>query len=105
MVMSRTVFRMACVVGMIGFLMPALATEQVYHPVSPSLGGNPSNGPFLLSTAQAQGEGVNSGNQGPNLTPLLNSLGATAGAAANGNGGQASGNSVANPLANSARMP
>ena len=103
--MSRTVFRMACVVGVIGFLTPAFATEQVYHPVSPALGGNPSNGPFLLSTAQAQGEGVNSGNQGPNLTPLLNSLGASAGGAANGNAGQASGNSVANPLANSSRMP
>jgi curli production assembly/transport component CsgF len=74
MVMSRTVFRMACVVGMIGFLTPALATEQVYHPVNPALGGNPTNGTFLLSTAQAQGQGVNSGNQGPNLTPLLNSL-------------------------------
>ena len=77
-VMSKTVFRMACVVGMIGFLTPALATEQVYHPISPALGGNPTNGPFLLSTAQAQGQGVNSGNQGPNLTPLLNSLSNTA---------------------------
>ena len=76
--MGKTGFQVVCVAGMIGFSTPAFATEQVYHPVSPSLGGNPSNGPFLLSTAQAQGQGVNSGNQGPNLTPLLNSLSNTA---------------------------
>ena len=76
--MTKTGFRIACLVGTIGLLSsaltPALATEQVYHPISPALGGNPTNGPFLLSTAQAQGEGVNSGNNGPtinfpNLTP------------------------------------
>ena len=72
--MGKTGFQVVCVAGMIGFLTPAFATEQVYHPVNPALGGNPTNGTFLLSTAQAQGQGVNSGNQGPNLTPLLNSL-------------------------------
>jgi curli production assembly/transport component CsgF len=102
MVMSKTVFRMACVAGMIGFLTPAFATEQVYHPISPALGGNPSNGTFLLSTAQAQGEGVNSGNQGPNLTPLLNGLGSAAGGAA---GGAATGSTVANPTGSAAKMP
>lgn len=30
------------------------ATELVYQPVNPNFGGNPLNGSFLLSTAQAQ---------------------------------------------------
>jgi curli production assembly/transport component CsgF len=109
MAMSKTVFRMACVAGVIGFLTPAFATEQVYHPVSPALGGNPSNGPFLLSTAQAQGEGVNSGNQGPNLSGLTNALGNLGNGSNGSNGGSngngSTGNSVANPLASSSRMP
>jgi hypothetical protein len=65
--MGKTGFRVVCVVGAIGFLTPAFATEQVYHPVNPALGGNPLNGSLLLSSAQAQGEGVNSGNQGPTI--------------------------------------
>jgi curli production assembly/transport component CsgF len=101
MAMGKIGFRVVCVAGAIGFLTPAFATEQVYHPISPALGGNPNNGPFLLSTAQAQGEGVNSGNQGPNLAPLLNSLGA----AANNAGQGASGSTVANPTGSAARMP
>jgi curli production assembly/transport component CsgF len=36
----------------------AFATEQVYRPVSPTFGGNALNGNFLLSTAQAQGNGT-----------------------------------------------
>lgn len=72
--MGKTGFRVMCVVSAIGFSTPAFATEQVYHPVNPALGGNPLSGTLLLSTAQAQGQGVNSGNQGPNLAPLLNSL-------------------------------
>jgi curli production assembly/transport component CsgF len=52
----------------------ARATEQVYHPVSPTFGGNPLNGTFLLSTAQAQGAGVKSGNQGPDLSGLTSAL-------------------------------
>ena len=86
--MGKTGFRVVCVVGMIGFWTPAFATEQVYHPVNPALGGNPLSGTLLLSTAQAQGQGVNSGNQGPNLTPLLNSLANTA-----------------NPTTNATKMP
>ena len=97
--MGKTGFRLVYFVGAIGFLTPAFATEQVYHPVSPALGGNPLNGAFLLSTAQAQGEGVNSGNQGPNLTPLLNSLGSAT------NNAGASGSSVANPTGSAAKMP
>jgi curli production assembly/transport component CsgF len=54
--------------------MPACASEMVYHPVNPTFGGNPLNGTFLLSTAQAQGEGVKSGNQGPDLSGLNNAL-------------------------------
>ncbi len=53
---------------------PASASEMVYHPVIPTFGGNPLNGTFLLSTAQAQGEGVKSGQQGPDLTGLDNAL-------------------------------
>ncbi len=87
--MSKTGFRIACLVGAIGFASPVLATEQVYHPISPTLGGNPSNGTFLLSTAQAQGEGVNSGNNGPTINfPAINT-------GTGGNGGGGSGGSGA----------
>jgi curli production assembly/transport component CsgF len=53
---------------------PAVASEMVYHPVIPAFGGNPLNGSALLSTAQAQGEGVKSGSQGPDLSGLNNAL-------------------------------
>jgi curli production assembly/transport component CsgF len=53
---------------------PVFASEMVYHPVTPTFGGNPLNGTFLLSTAQAQGEGVKSGAQGPDLSGLSNAL-------------------------------
>ncbi|MFA3790081.1 curli assembly protein CsgF [Aliiglaciecola sp. SL4] len=33
---------------------PLLATELVYEPINPSFGGNPLNGSFLLSKANAQ---------------------------------------------------
>jgi curli production assembly/transport component CsgF len=119
--MSKTGFRIACLVGAIGFvspvLTPVLATEQVYHPISPALGGNPSNGTFLLSTAQAQGEGVNSGNNGPTInfpstfTPTTPTTGA-GNNGANGNGSSGSGatsqtfrHSVANPLGTNSGMP
>ena len=88
--MGKVVFGVACVLGVVTFLSPAFATEMVYHPVSPTFGGNPDNGAFLLSTAQAQGEGVNSGNQGPNLSGLANAL---------------SGMTVANPTTNAATNP
>lgn len=52
----------------------SIASEQIYRPVSPTFGGNPLNGNFLLSTAQAQGAGVKSGNQGPDLSGLTNAL-------------------------------
>jgi curli production assembly/transport component CsgF len=62
------------VIAAICVSMPACASELVYHPVNPTFGGNPLNGSFLLSTAQAQGEGVKSGNQGPDLSGLNNAL-------------------------------
>jgi curli production assembly/transport component CsgF len=52
----------------------AFASEMVYHPVIPAFGGNPLNGSALLSTAQAQGEGVKSGSQGPDLSGLNDAL-------------------------------
>jgi curli production assembly/transport component CsgF len=91
--MSKMGFRIACLAGAIGFvspvLTPVLATEQVYHPISPALGGNPSNGTFLLSTAQAQGEGVNSGNNGPTINfPAINTgTGGNGGGGGSGSGG------------------
>lgn len=59
---------------------PAVASQLVYHPITPSLGGNPLIGSALLSTAQAQGEGTKSGQQGPDLSGLdsaLSNLGTT----------------------------
>ena len=53
---------------------PTFASELVYHPVNPTFGGNPLNGSFLLSTAQAQGEGTKSGAQSPDLSGLTNAL-------------------------------
>jgi curli production assembly/transport component CsgF len=90
--MAKTGLRIACVIGVIGLVSPAFATEQVYHPISPALGGNPNNGPFLLSTAQSQGAGTKSGNQGPDLTPLANALSGV-------------GNSTANPTTTQTKMP
>jgi curli production assembly/transport component CsgF len=100
--MSKTGFQIVCVIGVISLSAPAFATEQVYHPISPTFGGNPSAGTFLLSTAQAQGEGVNSGNS-PTInfpsnlvsTPTTTTGGSTAG----------TGTNLANPLSNAARMP
>jgi curli production assembly/transport component CsgF len=119
--MRKISIRMVCLASVVGFLTPALATEQVYHPVSPALGGSPNNGAFLLSTAQAQGEGVRSGNQGPDLSGLTNALGGigngtTPPTGGNGTGGTGTGGGgtpgggqpgtmLANPSANVSRMP
>ena len=56
--------------GLLGGVIPTLATEQVYRPVSPTFGGNALNGTFLLSTAQAQGYGAKSGQNSPDLSGL-----------------------------------
>ena len=102
--MSKIAFRVMCVAGVMGLLTPAFATEQIYHPISPALGGNPNNGSFLLSTAQSQGEGTKSGNQGPDLSGLTNALSGVGNNGASGSGGTGSSgngsatqNSVANP--------
>src|SRR5580698_176971 len=81
---------------------PALASEMVYHPVNPTFGGNPLNGSFLLSTAQAQGEGTKSGAQSPDLSSVanaLNNLGTNAGGSGTGgtNGSGGSGTVVVIP--------
>ena len=75
---------------------PAVASQLVYHPINPSLGGNPLNGSALLSTAQAQGEGTKSGQQGPDLSGLdsaLSNLGSTTIIGGNGSGSGSSGSS------------
>ncbi len=78
---------------------PAFASELVYHPVNPTFGGNPLNGTFLLSTAQAQGEGTKSGAQSPDLSSIANAVSdlgknvggsgtsGTSGTSGNGSGG------------------
>jgi curli production assembly/transport component CsgF len=53
---------------------PVFASQLVYHPINPSLGGNPLNGTALLATAQAQGEGAKSGQQSPDLSGLDSAL-------------------------------
>ncbi len=52
----------------------ASASQLVYQPVSPSFGGNPFNGTYVLQQAQAQGAGASGGQQSPNLSGLANSL-------------------------------
>jgi curli production assembly/transport component CsgF len=82
---SRFNFQRGCIMGTRSFSAAALiagillsssafATEQVYRPVSPTFGGNALNGNFLLSTAQAQGNGAKSGQQSPDLSGLNNAL-------------------------------
>ena len=72
--MGRVCFYAAGLVAGIFLSSSAFATEQVYRPISPTFGGNALNGNFLLSTAQAQGNGVRSGQQGPDLSGLNNAL-------------------------------
>jgi curli production assembly/transport component CsgF len=62
------------VVSVIAASSAATASEMVYHPVNPTFGGSSLNGTFLLSQAQAQGEGVKSGAQSPDLSGLNNAL-------------------------------
>ena len=68
-----TISSAALVVGLL-LSGSAFATEQIYRPVSPTFGGNALNGNFLLSTAQAQGNGTKSGQQSPDLSGLTNAL-------------------------------
>jgi curli production assembly/transport component CsgF len=79
----------------VGTFAPVRASELVYHTVNPTFGGNPLNGSSLLSQAQAQGEGVKSGSQGPDLSGLNNALSNLGSGAIviGGNGGGNSGTS------------
>jgi curli production assembly/transport component CsgF len=73
--MSKRYWTIAAIVAIgVSASAPASASEMVYHPVNPTFGGNPLNGTFLLSTAQAQGEGTKSGAQSPDLSGLNNAL-------------------------------
>src|SRR5690348_17167148 len=72
--MSKLAISLAGLVAAILLSGSASATEQVYRPVSPTFGGNALNGNFLLSTAQAQGNGTKSGQQSPDLSGLNNAL-------------------------------
>ncbi len=72
--MIKSGFSAACLIAGLLISGSAFATEQVYRPVSPTFGGSALNGNFLLSTAQAQGNGVRSGQQGPDLSGLNNAL-------------------------------
>jgi len=72
--MVKSALSAACLIAGLLVCGSALATEQVYRPVSPTFGGNALNGNFLLSTAQAQGNGAKSGQQSPDLSGLNNAL-------------------------------
>jgi len=50
------------------------ATELVYTPINPSFGGNPLNGSFLLSKAQAQNDNQVAGNEEDFVTRFKESL-------------------------------
>ena len=101
--MSKRLWTVVAVIAVgIDASAPAFASELVYHPVNPTFGGNPLNGSFLLSTAQAQGEGTKSGAQSPDLSSVanaLNNLGTNAGGSGTGgtNGSGGSGTVVVIP--------
>jgi len=71
--MSKVFFATGLIAGLL-ISASVSASEQVYRPVSPTFGGNPLNGSFLLSTAQAQGKGAKSGQQSPDLSGLPDAL-------------------------------
>lgn len=82
--------------GSLALSASAFATEQVYHPVNPIFGGNPLNGTYLLSQAQAQGLGTKSGaNQEPDLSGLTSALSNI------GTGGSSPAVIIANPTGSS----
>jgi curli production assembly/transport component CsgF len=60
--------------GLVGGPITASASSLLYTPVNPTFGGNPLNGTFLLSTAQAQGKGASSGANSPDLSGLTAAL-------------------------------
>jgi curli production assembly/transport component CsgF len=60
--------------GVVSMASSASATQLTYVPTNPTFGGNPLNGSFLLSQAQAQGLGVQSGQSSPDLSGLNSAL-------------------------------
>lgn len=87
-------FGLVAAAVVVGGLVSASASQLTYTPVNPNFGGNPSNGTYLLSTAQAQGVGAKSGQaaQSVDLSGLTNSL---------NNIGNSPGLTVANPTSSS----
>ena len=82
--MKRFVFGAASLIGLMALSVCASASQLTYTPVNPTFGGNPLNGSYLLSTAQGQGNGTKSGNQGPSvdlsgLTSALSNIGSGTG--------------------------
>lgn len=89
----RGAFRsLAIGIGITFVATMASAGTLVYTPTNPTFGGNPANGPFLLSTAQAQGEGTKAGQ--PNLSGLSSAL-----------SGISSGVTVSTPIVNIGGTP
>jgi curli production assembly/transport component CsgF len=60
--------------GMASTASSVSASQLTYVPTNPTFGGNPLNGSFLLSQAQAQGLGVKSGQNSPDLSGLDSAL-------------------------------
>jgi curli production assembly/transport component CsgF len=99
--MKQVIFGAASLIGVAVLSFSAAASQLTYTPVNPTFGGNPLNGSYLLSTAQGQGNGTKSGNQGPSvdlsgLTSALSNIGSGAGT---GTGG------TANPTTTTPAMP
>jgi curli production assembly/transport component CsgF len=72
--MRRELYVIGAALGCFSWCSTGLASQLVYQPTNPTFGGNPLNGSFLLSTAQAQGLGTKSGSNGPDLSGLDNAL-------------------------------
>jgi curli production assembly/transport component CsgF len=59
------------IVGALVLVSAASASQLTYAPINPTFGGNPLNGTYILSTAQAQGFGkAASASSSPNLSGL-----------------------------------
>jgi curli production assembly/transport component CsgF len=67
-------FCLVSLVGCAAFAGSASATQLVYQPTNPNFGGNPLNGSYLLTTAQAQGFGAKAAQNSPDLSGLTNAL-------------------------------
>ena len=95
--MNAITMKLASIAASVGFATAASASQLTWTFVNPTFGGNAFNGPYLLSTAQGQGYGAKSGNQGPSvdLSGLNNAL---------SNIGNAS-SAVANPTSTNTGIP